>query len=242
MARAKGSLFNHAVVHTLISSSDGSAQTCMSPASPSPSPPFLSGSFVKLNFFFIYRKLANIHIWMSLMKSFGLNIFLKTCDAFKQSAGELSQWPNLGFQPASSKSCIQNTHTVTHGGGGLMMCSLRTIRGSSKRWDTRFLKKGATHPRHEGEDVILLVFDDVLGVLLFAFLRAAEPHGAGLQLLPPPTQTKQTVAAAVEGDREALWWYQVGKHHVFWGDFRHEPEAQVEFTMKMLNWMDGKVQ
>lgn len=58
-----------------------------------------------------------------------------------------------------------------------------------------------THPRHKGEDVVLLVFDGVFGVLLFTFLRAAKPHRPGLQLLPPPTYVGQAVTAAERGTR-----------------------------------------
>lgn len=58
----------------------------------------------------------------------------------------------------------------------------------------------ATHPRHKGEDVVLLVLDDVFGELLLAFLRAAEPHRPRLQLLLPSTHVGQAVAAA-EGEK-----------------------------------------
>lgn len=58
---------------------------------------------------------------------------------------------------------------------------------------------GPTHPRHKGEDVVLLVFDGVFGVLLFTFLRAAKPHRPGLQLLLPPTYVSQAVTAAEKG-------------------------------------------
>lgn len=61
---------------------------------------------------------------------------------------------------------------------------------------TRGQRPDPTHPRHEGEDVVLLVLDGVFGELLFAFLRAAEPHRPGLQLLLPPTDVGQTVTAA----------------------------------------------
>lgn len=60
-----------------------------------------------------------------------------------------------------------------------------------------------THPRHEGEDVVLLVLDAVIGILLFTLLRAAEPNRPGLQLLPPPTHVDQAVTAAEgEGGRQ----------------------------------------
>lgn len=53
-----------------------------------------------------------------------------------------------------------------------------------------------THPRHKGEDVVLLVLDGVFRVLLLTFLRAAEPDGPGLQLLLPSTYVGQAVTAA----------------------------------------------
>lgn len=58
-----------------------------------------------------------------------------------------------------------------------------------------------THPRDEGQDVVLLVLDAVLWELFFAFLRPAEPNGSGLHLLLPPTDMSQAVAAAGEEDR-----------------------------------------
>lgn len=61
---------------------------------------------------------------------------------------------------------------------------------------TRGQRPDPTHPRHEGENVVLLVLDGVFGELLLAFLRAAEPHRPGLQLLLPPTYVGQTVTAA----------------------------------------------
>lgn len=53
-----------------------------------------------------------------------------------------------------------------------------------------------THPRHKGEDVVLLVFNGVFGVFLLTFLWAAEPNRPGLHLLLPPTYMGQTVTAA----------------------------------------------
>lgn len=58
------------------------------------------------------------------------------------------------------------------------------------------VEEGATHPRHECEDVVLLVLDNVLGELLLALLRAAEPHRPRLQLLLPSTHAGEAVAAA----------------------------------------------
>lgn len=55
------------------------------------------------------------------------------------------------------------------------------------------------HPRHKSEDVVLLVFNGVPGVLLFTFLGAAQPHRPGLQLLLPPTRMGQAIAAAERG-------------------------------------------
>lgn len=89
----------------------------------------------------------------------------------------------------------------------------KKIKGSSvkcDKWegDSRFCCSGeggsegggGTHPRHKGEDVVLLVLDDVFGKLLLAFLRAAEPHCPRLQLLLPSTHASQAVAAA-EGEK-----------------------------------------
>lgn len=59
-----------------------------------------------------------------------------------------------------------------------------------------------THPRHEGEDVVLLVLDGVLGKLLFTFLGAAEPDGPSLQLLLPAKHVDQAVAAAGGAEEE----------------------------------------
>lgn len=87
----------------------------------------------------------------------------------------------------------------------------KKIKGSSVKCDkwegnSRFCCSGGgggggggTHPRHECEDVVLLVLDDVFGELLLAFLRAAEPHRPRLQLLLPSTHVGQAVAAA-EGE------------------------------------------
>lgn len=58
------------------------------------------------------------------------------------------------------------------------------------------LKTAVTHPRHKGEDVVLLVFDGIFGVLLLTFLWAAKPNCPGLQFLLPPTYMGQTVTAA----------------------------------------------
>lgn len=55
-----------------------------------------------------------------------------------------------------------------------------------------------THPGHEGEDVVLLVLDGVARVLLLTFLRAAEPHGARLELLLPAADVRQPLAAAAD--------------------------------------------
>lgn len=37
-----------------------------------------------------------------------------------------------------------------------------------------------SYPRHEGQDVVLLVFDAVPGVLLLTFLRVTQPDGSSL--------------------------------------------------------------
>lgn len=85
----------------------------------------------------------------------------------------------------------------------------KKIKGSSVKCDkwegnSRFCcsGRGATHPRHEREDVVLLILDDVFGELLLAFLRAAEPHRPRLQLLLPSTHVGQAVAAA-EGEKKS---------------------------------------
>lgn len=53
-----------------------------------------------------------------------------------------------------------------------------------------------THPRHKGEDVVLLILDGVFRVLLLTFLWAAKPNSPGLQFLLPPTYMGQTVTTA----------------------------------------------
>ena len=80
-------------------------------------------------------------------------------------------------------------------------------------WPTGYalvVLRNQTYPRHEGEDVVFLVFYAVFGVLLFTFLRAAEPNGPGLQLLSPPTYTGQAVAAA---ERNKETYVIQSKHH-----------------------------
>lgn len=39
-----------------------------------------------------------------------------------------------------------------------------------------------TNPRQEGEEVVLLVVNDVPGVPLLLLLRVAKPHGAGTEV------------------------------------------------------------
>lgn len=61
------------------------------------------------------------------------------------------------------------------------------------------IQKSSHYPRHKGEEVVLLVADGVFRELLLALLRVAEPDGASLQLLPPPTHSDKAIAAAVGG-------------------------------------------
>lgn len=84
----------------------------------------------------------------------------------------------------------------------------------------------AAHPRHEGDDVVFLVFDGIFGVLLFTLLRAAEPNRPVLQLLLPPTHTGQAVAAAAEGSESmnSLLKKQQPK------------QSYIQFTLTMCMW------
>ena len=54
-----------------------------------------------------------------------------------------------------------------------------------------------THPGQEGEEVVLLVVNDVPGVSLVPFLWVAEPHGAGAEV-PHATASRHWAAPCLQ--------------------------------------------
>lgn len=60
-----------------------------------------------------------------------------------------------------------------------------------------------THPWQEGEEVVLLVVDDVAGIALLSLLGAAQPHGAGLEVAHATASRPGAASARERGELKA---------------------------------------